>query len=72
MQGFRSTGDGLKILVSVVRFRPRPPNLHRSSARPTVFLFVLSMTSLATTSGPVQQTKAHSFAYIADQYEALN
>ena len=32
-----SLGLALKILVSVVRFRPRPPNLHRSSARPTVF-----------------------------------
>ena len=31
---------GLKILVSVVRFRPRPPYFHRSSARSTVFLFV--------------------------------
>ena len=31
----------LKILVSVVRFRPRPPNMHRSITSTAVFLFVL-------------------------------
>ena len=33
--------SGLKILVSVVRFRPRPPNIHRSITSTAVFLFVL-------------------------------
>ena len=34
------TFTGLKILVSVVRFRPRPPFQHRSVTSTTVFSFV--------------------------------
>jgi len=39
LQAKLSLARGLKILVSVVRFRPRPPYQHRSFAT-TVFSFV--------------------------------
>jgi hypothetical protein len=40
-QQVRSGQSELKILVSVVRFRPRPPNKNRSCTVTTVFSFVL-------------------------------